>query len=60
MTHFSSDYEQGIKDERQRILKHLEETKHWRYPNLQVKILFEEMLEFMRESQQGSEGKSNE
>jgi hypothetical protein len=52
MTHFSHDYEQGVKDERERILKHLEETKHWRYPNLQVKILFEEMLDFMRESKE--------
>jgi hypothetical protein len=61
MTHFSSDYEQGIKDERERILKHLEATKHWRYPNLQVQILFEEMLEFMRQEEEGQdEQRTNE
>lgn len=53
MNHFSHDYEQGIKDERERILKHLEATKHWGYPNLQVKLLFEEMLDFMRKSEEG-------
>jgi hypothetical protein len=51
MTHFSHDYEQGIKDERERIIKYLEEHKHLRYPNIQVKALFEELNWFMTEGE---------
>jgi hypothetical protein len=49
MTKKLSEYERGVRDEHERILKHLEATKHWRYPNLQVQLLFEEMLNFMQE-----------
>jgi hypothetical protein len=51
MTHFSHDYEQGIKDERERIIKYLEENKHLRYPNIQVEALFEELNWFMTEGE---------
>ena len=55
MTHFSHDYEQGIKDERERIIKYLEEHKHLRYPNIQVRLLFEELNWFMNQ-----EGETND
>lgn len=32
MTHFSHDYEQGIKDEQERIIKLLE-AERWQLPN---------------------------
>jgi hypothetical protein len=43
----NQDYERGVRDERERIIRHLEATKHFGYPNIQVRLLFEELRWFM-------------
>jgi hypothetical protein len=53
--YMQSYYRKGIKDERERIIKYLEENKHLRYPNIQVRALFEELNWFMNQ-----EGETNE
>jgi hypothetical protein len=51
----NEDYLRGVQDERERIIKHLEATKHYGYPNIQVRLLFEELNWFMNQ-----EGETND
>jgi hypothetical protein len=51
----NEDYQRGVQDERERIIKYLEEHKHLRYPNIQVRLLFEELNWFMNQ-----EGENND
>lgn len=51
----NEDYQRGVQDERERIIKYLEEHKHLRYPNIQVRLLFEELRWFMSEERKDND-----
>jgi hypothetical protein len=48
-------FNDGVQAERERIIKHLEATKHHGYPNIQVKLLFDELRWFMNENGEGND-----
>jgi len=48
-------FNDGVQFERERIIQHLEATKHYGYPNIQVKLLMEELRWFMNQDGEGNE-----